>query len=400
METPDNKIEHIVQMVRQISEKQEKSALSNEEMTMLRGLNETLDKQEEKNAVLTKELVELKESELKHKQLIEDLEDQLINNKSGLGIDYRQSQEYKAITEAIKFGHESPRVSQEYKDLLRSDSENSGGFVVSTEMSNTILQPIIEISPIRQYASTIQISSKNITMPRYLGDIECAFEGEAEEGMETTATFGTQTVTPYRLTTTIPITNDMLINGSFNIESYIMQKANESFARKEATAFTLGNGFKQPQGFLNDPAIVADAFESEAAGAVSGDDLLLLQGQLKQGYNEMLTFNRLTLSYCRTLKGTDGQYLWQPSLNGATASTIAGVPYFINQDMPDIAANSTPIAIADWKRGYQIVDRTGLSIVRDDITRKKQAIVEITLHRYLTGAPVMNEAFKILKCKA
>ena len=400
MEYDTTKIDKMVEQVRLIAERQEKGQITDLERKTLEGLNAKLDEQEILNAKLTQELQERKEAELKHKQQIEDLEDQLINNKSGLGIDYKQSVEYKALNEAIKYGHLSPEMPAEYKNLLRSDTENSGGFMVSVETSNQILSPIIEISPMRQYCSVISISSKSIIMPRYLGDIECEFEGEAEEGIDTTANFGTQTVTPYRLTTTIPVTNDMLMNGSFDVETYIMGKANESFARKEATKFTHGTGFKQPEGFLQDDEIISNAAVTETSGAISGDDILMLQGRLKAGYNEMLCMNRLTLSTCRTLKGQDGHYLWQPALNGATANTIAGVPYFINQDMPDIAANSTPIAIADWKRGYEIVDRAGLSIVRDDITRKKQAIVEITLHRYLTGAPVMKEAFKVLKVKA
>ena len=400
MEIDATKIENMVQMVRELAEKQEKHQLTDLEIKTLQGINGKLDEQEEKNAELTAQLQERKEVELKHKQQIEDLEDQLMNNKHGLGKDYRQSAEYKALNAALQHGHLSPNMPDEYKNLLRTDSENSGGFVVSTELSNQILSPIIEISPMRQYCSVIQISSKSITMPRYLGDIQCEFEGEAETGIDTTASFATQTITPFRLTTTIPITNDMLMNGSFDVETYIMGKANESFARKEATAFTHGTGFKQPAGFLQDDEITSEAMTSGTSGAISGDDLLLLQGKLKQGYNEMLCMNRLTLSTCRTLKGTDGHYLWQPALNGTTANTIAGVPYFINQDMPDIASNSTPVAIADWKRGYEIVDRAGLSIIRDDITRKRQAVIEITLHRYLTGAPVMKEAFKLLKIKA
>lgn len=395
----ENEIVEVIDMVRQLDEKMQAGTITNDQRTLLDGLNAKLDAQEQKNAEWTQQFQAQAERELEFKNRIEDLEEQLINNKSGLGIDYKKSPEYKALTEAIKWGFESTSLDPELKSLLRSDTENSGGFVVSTEMSNTILEPIIEMSPLRQYASVIQISSKSITMPRYLGTLECQWEGEAEQGMDTTASFGTQNYTPFRLTTTIPITKDMLMNASFDIETYIMTKANEAFALKESNSWTNGTGVKQPLGFLQKDSITSKSLTSESVGAVTADDVLILQGELKQGYNEMMCFNRKTLAYLRTLKGSDGHYLWQPALNGVVTNTIGGVPYFLNPSMPDIVANAFPIAIADFKRGYEIVDRVGLSIVRDELTQKRKAIVEITLHKYLTGGPAMDEAFKLLKVK-
>ena len=71
------------------------------------------------------------------------------------------------------------------------------------------------------------------------------------------------------------------------------------------------------------------------------------------------------------------------------------------QDMPTRdASGNLPVIYGDFMRGYTIVDRTGMAVIRDDITRKKERIIELCFHKYNTGQVVLAEAFKALKIKA
>lgn len=392
-------IQILVNEVRNLSERLEKNQLSDVERKTLDGLNGELDKLELKNSEITKQLYERKNKETEFNTRLMDLESQLMHTSQGKSKDFKNSDAYRALVQGIRYGID--KIDTEYKDLnlLRTDSDTSGGMLATETISNQILQPIVETSPIRQYCSTMTITTKSLTMPTYLGDMQCEWEGEAEEGIETTASFGTQSVTPFRLSTTVPVTTDMLMNTQFDIEGFIMQKANEAFSLKENKAFCLGSGVKQPQGFLTAPELVDDAKQTSGTGKINGDDIMTLLGELKSGYNEMLTMNRKTLAHLRTIRTSDSGYLWTPGLNGPVANSIAGCPYFISADMPDMASNAIPVALADWKRGYQVVDRTGVSFVRDEITRKRNAIVEITVHKWVTGGPLIYEAFKLLKVK-
>lgn len=394
-------IETILGEVRQLSEKAEKGMLTPEQKTLLDGLNGKLDEIEEKNAENTQNWVKQQEQEAEFKQRIEDLEDQLINGQAGHSVDFKNSDAYKALTDVL-VNDEKAAYWQEHdeKALLRTDSDVSGGVIATPEISSKLIEPITELNPIRQYADVMRIGSKSIIMPTVTGEFECEWEGEAEEGEEDAPSFGTEQITPFRLSVTVPVTLDQLMNSSFDVETWIMSKANQRFAKKEGTAFILGNGVKRPLGFISKKSIFDSAMNSSVAGKFDGDDLINLQGELKAGYNEMYTFNRRTLAYIRTLKGSDGQYLWQPGLNGAAVNQIAGTPYFLSPDMPNMANNAVPVAIADFKRGYQIVDRTDIAFVRDEVTRKKQAIVEVTVHKWVSGKPVLDEAFKLLKCKS
>jgi HK97 family phage major capsid protein len=58
------------------------------------------------------------------------------------------------------------------------------------------------------------------------------------------------------------------------------------------------------------------------------------------------------------------------------------------------------MAFGDFRRGYTIVDRTGMSIIRDEYTLKKLAKVEFTMNRWNTGAVTLSDAIKLLKCSS
>lgn len=398
MTTENKSTEQILGKVRELAEKMEKGLVTTEEKQLLGSLNEKLDDLEETNQKNTQSLHEANEQALEQKQRIEDLENELINGRSGHSVDFKNTDAYKALNE---FCSKGDKALFELKDdsLLRSDNEISGGVLTTTEVANEIIKPITETSPIRQYARVRTIGSKSLVMPVRKGLLDAAWEGEAEQDEISTSNYGSETITPFRLSVTVPVTMDQLMDSAFDMNAEIMSDANERFAQKEGEGFVKGTGHKMPTGFLVDSRITSNAFETEASGAIKGDDVIKLHGEVKTGYNLMYTFNRRSLAYLRTLKGSDGQYLWQPGLNGGAANTISGVPYFLSEDMPDIANNALAIMCADFRRGYQIIDRTALSVVRDDVTRKRNAIVEFTIHRWLTGQPVLPEAFKVMRVK-
>ena len=63
-----------------------------------------------------------------------------------------------------------------------------------------------------------------------------------------------------------------------------------------------------------------------------------------------------------------------------------------------LSANTFPIAFADFKRAYIIVDRRGTTVLRDPYTAKPYVIFHITRR---VGGGIQNfEALKLLKCEA
>jgi HK97 family phage major capsid protein len=49
--------------------------------------------------------------------------------------------------------------------------------------------------------------------------------------------------------------------------------------------------------------------------------------------------------------------------------------------MPDIAANSLSIAFGDFSRGYLVVERAGVTVLRDPYNAKPYVLFYTTMHR-------------------
>lgn len=387
----------------------EKNAIDPEKKARI---DHVLDKYEDTNAKIIANEQKAKESEEKIRDLVKMLEEkdakasevrarveameaELARKAEKKEVDYRDAPEYKALRAFVMNGD---RISPEQKALLRTDSAVSGGYLTTTEMDSVITKKITELDGIRSIARVRSISSKAIEMAIRSTIPVADFEGEAETGTESQSTYENVTVTPFRQTFTTPITQDMLQDSAFNMEAELMSDAMEAFAYGEGNSHVLGNGFKVPEGFTVNSVIAAAARVSSASQTITASDIVLLTGDLKVGYNPSYVLNRRTLAFIRSLRDTNGQFLWMPGLNGGTANTLCGFPYVIANSMADHnAANALSVAFGDFRRGYVIVDRTGVSVIRDDVTQKRKAIVEFTMNRWTTGKVVLPEAIKLLK---
>lgn len=366
--------------------------------SMVHATNTALEKQEKASQEFTAKLAEEIKAKEELKERIDGLELEL-SRKGSTGSNYKDKPEYKALQLYAQKGLDA--LDAEQKATLRTDVATQGGYLTMPEMDNMIIKKITEISPVRSVARVRTVGSKTLSIPTRTSIPVATYEGETAAGGESNSTYGQETLTAYRLTVTVPYTYDQLIDSEFDMESEIMNDVAEAFAFTEGNRFVLGTGAKQPEGFLSNAAVVADARTSLNSGVISGDDVLLLAGDLKVGYNPMYAMNRQTLALLRTLKGsTNDHYLWQVGLGPTQPNTLAGAPYILMQDMPSVAANSLSLVYADFMRGYTIIDRTGLQVIRDDVTRKKNNIIELTFHRYNHGQVVLPEAFKLLKTKA
>jgi HK97 family phage major capsid protein len=108
--------------------------------------------------------------------------------------------------------------------------------------------------------------------------------------------------------------------------------------------------------------------------------------------------NSATAGTVRKFKDSEGRFLWADSLAAGQPPLLLGYEVVIAEDMPDIAANSFPIAFGDFGRGYLIADRTGLRIIRDEVT--KPGWVRYLIGKRVGGAIADSNAIKLIKCSA
>ena len=397
MSDKDPTIQEVKEAVGDLQTMVESKAGINQET--LDNINKTLDAHEEQNQKLITELKSSEDRETEHKERMDALEVELARaGNTGKKDNYKEQPEYKALNQMAKMGIEV--LEQEHKASLRTDNDTSGGYLVPVEMDNLITKKIVEISAIRSIARVRTIAGKSLEMPIRNTIPVATYEGEADTGGDSQSSYDNETITAFRQTFSTGITKDMLMDAAFDMESEMLGDAADAFAKGEGNGHVVGTGNKTPEGFLVNAAVGASARTTTTSATIDPEDVILITSDLKVGYEPVYVMNRSTLAFLRTLKSTTGSFLWQPGMNGPVANTLNGFPYLIAQDMPDIAANSLSIAFGDFRRGYTIVDRTGMSVIRDELTLKKQAIVEFTFNRWNTGQVTLPEAIKVLKTKA
>ena len=283
-------------------------------------------------------------------------------------------------------------VQAEMKTLSLAP-DTLGGYLAPTEYVREIIKGVVEITPFRAVARTRQTTQKAIQLPKRTGTFSAQWVQEQGTKSETTGlTYGMDEIPTHEMYALVDITNQMLEDAAFNMEAEVRAEATEQFAKAEGAAFLSGSGVGRPFGFLNNASI--STVNSGAAAALTADGILRVFYDLETDYAARAVWmaNRATIGEIRRLKDGTGQYLWAPGLSGGVPNTINGAPYVEAPDMPSVGASNKPLAFGDFRRGYVIVDRIAMEMLRDPYTQATSGAVRMIFRRRVGGQVVLPEA--------
>ncbi len=314
-----------------------------------------------------------------------------------------EMKEYKeAFVNYMRKGTEENLKELQTK-ALSVGSDPEGGYLVRPEVANNIIKNVTETTPMRQIATVRPISTNAFEQPRQTqGAVSGGWVSEAGARGQTGAPkVGVIRIEAHEQYAEPYATQQFLDDAAVNVEQWLAEEVAEILQVTENTAFVSGNGVGKPRGVLDYPAGTADGqieqVNSGSAGAVTGDGLIKLQAALKEAYQSNATWlmNRLTVRDIMLLKDANGQYIWRPGLVAGQPDLLLAHSIVKGSDMPTPAANALGICYGDFRRGYTIVDRIGIRVIRDIYTAKPY-ITFYTTKR--TGGGVMKfEALKIQK---
>jgi len=375
--------------------------LQGEAKTRFEKLDETLKSYDDKNEQIMKELAEEKSARIEDKEKFDNLE-KVVSRQSQdpqTKESYKASPEYLALKNYIKDGKDG--LSLDEKQLLATDTNGRGGYLLGGPMVVDLLRQVEELSPVRQEARVRNIgNTKAINIPVRTSIPKAKYEGERETAEKQTSTYRSETMVAHRHHVIVPVTRDLLNFADVNVENEMTIDATEGFAVSEGDLFLTGTGDKQPEGVLVNSDIAVTP--SGTALTIGLTETITLFGELKVGYEPVYFWNRKTLVHLRTIRtdsgagaGT-GNYLWREGAEGQP-STLNGIPYRIFQAMPDFdTANAKAVGLGDFARGYTIFDSMMIELLRDEVTQADEAIINMHWFRYNTGQVVIPEAFKLI----
>lgn len=318
---------------------------------------------------------------------------------------------YKAGLNA--YMRKGERLSAEERKAMSVGSDPDGGYTVTPDTSGRIIKKIYETSPMRQVASVTTIGTDRLEGFNDLGEGTAGWVGETAPRPATgTPQLGKWEIPVHELYAFPQVTQKLLDDSMFDIESWLADKTSDKFIRTENAAFLNGDGVLKPRGLLTyTTALTGDAtrtweqFQHILTGTdasfgttTNGTDKLIdLVYSVKAGYRANANFMaaRSTIGAVRKIKDGQGNYAWAPSLNAMSGGTILGFNIVEAEDMPVMAADSLSLAFGDFGEAYQIVDRIGIRVLRDALTNKPYVGFYTT--KRVGGAAINFEAVKFLK---
>lgn len=308
--------------------------------------------------------------------------------------------EQKALNTFLRNGMAS--LSDDEQKTLNLGTPAAGGYVTAPEYSTTVLEKVTEFSPIRSLASVMSIGTTEIYLPALTTPLTGNWVTETGARPSSEPTFEQLNIKVFEHAVIVPVSQQLIEDSFIDLQSYLAGQIGQQFGKAEAAAFVNGDGNGKPTGFMNDPA----AFEQIVAaqdGTDIIDQLIKLFYALPSAYAGQASWlmNRKTMALIRGSLDTTKRMLWGDSLTTGQPATLLGRPVYEAVDMPDyqpeVAADTFPVAFGDFSAGYQIVDRVGVQIMRDDYTGADNGIVKIRARRRVGGKTVQPEAIALLK---
>lgn len=284
-------------------------------------------------------------------------------------------------------------------NILEEGKDENGGYLVPEEWDSRLIDKLTEENIFRSLATTITTSGEHkINIAATKPAAAWIEEGQALSFGE--ATFDQVVLDAHKLHVAIKVTEELLYDNAFNLESYIIDQFGKALGNAEEDAFLNGDGKNKPLG------IFAATGGGEVSVTLTGtalktDDILTLIYSLKRPYRKNAAFilNDATLAALRKLKDNNQAYIWQPSYQAGEPDRLCGYPVKASAFCPVLETGKAGVAFGDFSY-YNIGDRGTRSFQELRELFAGNGMVGYVAKERVDGKLILPEAVQILKAGA
>ncbi|MBE6105298.1 phage major capsid protein [Anaerovibrio lipolyticus] len=283
-------------------------------------------------------------------------------------------------------------------DVLQEGNDQQGGYLVPEEYDKRLIDVLTEENIMRSLATKITTSGEHkINIAATKPAAAWIEEGEALTFGD--ATFDQIVMDAYKLHVAIKITEELLYDNAFNLESYIIDQFGKALANAEEEAFLNGDGKGKPAGIF-DAEKGGQVNTTTSGNTISADDIITLIYNLKRPYRKSAAFitNDKTLASIRKLKDNNGVYMWQPALTAGEPDRLMGYAVHTSQFAPESATGKPVMAFGDFSY-YNIGDRGSRSMQELKELFAGNGMVGYVMKERVDGRLILPEAVQIMKMK-
>lgn len=302
---------------------------------------------------------------------------------------------------------------------LEEGIDSSGGYWVLPQISSRMIEKQFETSPMDLVATIETTQSDRFAYFVDFDEFDAEYTSELKARDATgTARIGKLYIDVHTTFAKIPVSTELLEDSTVNVTNWLTRKINNKIVRIRNENYINGTGAGEEFGIFSPdvPSSGAGNFgEVEriitAGATLDLTDFLNMFQELKSNYHgnaTILMSRQMLYSQVLTLKDSQGRFLidiWDRPItsnvaDGRIPMSLAGFPIVFMQDMPKntTTANQDLLAFGDFREGYSIVRRRGVTVLRDPYSLDGGVFFKIDSRG---GADVTNsEAYKILRRSA
>lgn len=326
-------------------------------------------------------------------------------NRSNLYNAIGQSREEELIAKAKKdfrswVKKATPNEELEIKNIQATtdgtDANPIDGFTtVQHPVQRAVERVLNDTTGLREVATVMSSSTNEAEVVVSLSNAVAELAGETTTGSSNDVAHEQRLVTVkhYNWECRPKVSQNLIDDAYYDFEAQLGTEIGEAITLIQNEYFVNGTGTNQPLGILGaapsgSPAVTAiddyatfawnevANYETSSSGTIAADDLVRLPHKINSLYrrNGVFLASRETWELIRTLKDDNKNYLWRQGdgriLTDGQPDTLLGYPAIEVPDMPAPEAGNIALAFGDFRKGYVISDRMGMTMMVDPYSSK------------------------------
>jgi HK97 family phage major capsid protein len=296
----------------------------------------------------------------------------------------RKAEEREAKAAAATSGFEVSEVSKSDYDYVRSLAKgeirshnfetrgtltpsNAGGVVPQSFVAR-VYDLAREVGPMLSLGERFETAGgEDLKLPILTNYATAVLETAGATIDESEPTFSSITLGAYKYAFLVPVARELIEDSGVDIAEVLARAAGNSIGYAVNAALTTGDGSDKPNGIMT--AAGTGVSGTIAGGLFTADQLIDLTYAVDPAVRKLQGTGWLmsptAIRNARKLKTTDGYYLFEPGLNGATRDSLLG--YTVHEN-PAVAAVGSAAASIGFGHlpSYKIRLAGGLRVDRSD----------------------------------
>lgn len=337
---------------------------------------------------------------------VEDLNKQLLESRqasnpnlsvSATGQTFDKTEVRKALDVYLR-GVDLVDMEMEVRQSLSNIQDSDGGFLLTETVESEVLMNAFNPGEIESVVPVLPTGGNRAMIPS-MGKPKVAWGPKNITLTDQELAAGNVGIDIHNLRALVVIPRDTLEDSAADIVGELNAAFGRALEEARDTAYAVGTGVNQPEGFMNNAQVLENVTVTSEAGKLDLDSLIAALYELNKTYrnNAAIACNSKTEGVMANFKDSTGQPLWRLNAVQNTPNTFMGRPIINPESMDDIDEDNFPVAIGDFAAAYRIRERGSIAITRLDEAFATSDQVAFIVKQRIGGQTALPEAIRVIQ---